>query len=215
MFARLDIAVPAQVQAFLDGSKPTAYVVLSSSTPELLRAVTARAREAGLRVIVGATIHDFGAHADPEIVVAGILPSHEIMPRVDVAITMGGQGSVQTAMFCGTPLVGIPLHPEQELNVALASRQGMALAIAPRHAGTAKMTTTIHRLVSEPGFRQQARRAQGLYAKTDGARDAAAAITGYLNATTERPRSPSISVSAAVRPDPTFRAPLLGPRNEA
>lgn len=182
MFARLDLRVPAPVQPFLDGSRPTAYVVLSSSTPSRLRAVTARARAAGLRVIVGATIHDFGPNDDPDVVVAGILPSHEIMPRVDVAITMGGQGTVQTAMCCGTPLVAIPLHPEQELNVDLAVRQGMALAIAPRHAEGEKMTAAIRRVGSEPGFRHEAMRVKALYAGTDGAASAAAAITRFLAA---------------------------------
>lgn len=182
MFARLDLPVPAPVQPFLDGSRPTAYVVLSSSTPARLRAVTARAREAGLRVIVGATIHDFGPNDDPDVVVAGILPSHEVMPHVDVAITMGGQGTVQTAMCCGTPLVGIPLHPEQELNVDLAVRQGMALAIAPRHADGEKMTAAIRRVVLEPGFRHEAMRVQPLYAGTDGPACAAAAITRFLAA---------------------------------
>jgi UDP:flavonoid glycosyltransferase YjiC (YdhE family) len=190
MFARLDTPVPAAVQPFLDGSRPTAYVVLSSSTPQMLRAVTARAREAGLRVIVGATIHDFGPNGDPDVVVAGILPSHEVMPCVDVAITMGGQGSVQTAMASGTPLVGIPLHPEQELNVDLAARQGMALAIAPRFAGTEKMTAAIRRVATEPAFRQQARRVQAIYAKSDGANRAAAEITRYLSSFAESDSMP-------------------------
>ena len=189
MFARLDMAVPAQVQPFLDGSRPTAYVVLSSSTPDMLRAVTARVRQAGVRVIVGSTIHDFGPNGDADIVVAGILPSHEIMPRVDVVVAMGGQGSVQTAMASGTPLVGIPLHPEQELNVDLAARQGMALAVAPRHARTEAMTQAVHRLLAEPQFRQQARRVQQLYAGSDGAGNAAAAITRYL-ASGNEPRAP-------------------------
>lgn len=182
MFARLNLPVPAAVQPFLDGRRPTAYVVLSSGTPERLRAVTARARQAGLRVIVGATIHDFGPNPDPDVVVAGILPSHDIMPRVDVAVTMGGQGTVQTAMCSGTPLVAVPLHPEQELNVDLAVRQGMALAIAPRHADSEKMTAAIRRLANEPAFRQQARRVQSLYAGSDGAANAALAITRFLAA---------------------------------
>lgn len=197
MFARLKLPVPASVQPFLDGRRPTAYVVLSSSTPRRLRAVTARAREAGLRVIVGATIHDFGPNDDPDIVVAGILPSHEIMPRVDVAVTMGGQGTVQTAMFCGTPLVAIPLHAEQELNVDLAARQGMALAVAPRHADGEKMTAAIRRVVSEPGFRQQARRVQALYAGTDGASRAALEITRYVGTHRALPAAAEAEVSGA------------------
>jgi len=182
MFARLDVPVPPQVEAFLDGARPTAYVVLSSTTPEVLRAVVARVRDAGLRVIVGATIHDFGPVTDPEVVVHGILPSHTIMPRVDVAVTMGGQGTVQTAMASGAPLVGIPLQPEQELNVDLAVRHGMGLAVAPRHAGTARLTEAVRRIVAEPSFREGAQRVKGWYEGVDGATNAARAIRAFLGA---------------------------------
>ena len=187
LFARLDLPIPDAVQGFLDGSQPTAYVVMSSGTPGLLRAVTACARLAGLRVIVGATVHDFGPHSDPGVVVAGLLPSHEVMPRVDVAVTMGGQGTVQTAMCSGTPLVAIPLHGEQELNVGLAARHGMALAVARRHARGDKMTAAIRRVASEPRFKQQARRVQALYANADGADRAAAEIIRCMNASSPPP----------------------------
>lgn len=182
MFARLDLPVPPAVQAFLDGRRPTACVVLSSCTPAMLRAVVQRVREAGLRVIVGATIHDFGPADDLDVVVAGILPNHKVLPFVDVAVTMGGQGTVQTCMASGTPLVGIPLHAEQELNVDLAARQGMAIAMAPRHAGTEAMTAAVRRIVAEPAFRAAARRVQPLYAGRDGAREAAARIAAHLHA---------------------------------
>ncbi|HSW06801.1 glycosyltransferase [Aquabacterium sp.] len=197
LFARLDMPVPATVQPFLDGSRPTAFVVLSSSTPQALRTVTARVRATGLRVIVGATIHDFGPSSDPDIVVAGILPSHRIMPKVDLAVTMGGQGSVQTAMSSGTPLVGIPLHPEQELNVDLAARQGMAIAVAPRHAGTERMTAAVSRLLVEPGFRQQARRVQALYANSDGADRAALEILRHVQPHRRRASAAAVDLRAA------------------
>ena len=165
---------------FLDGSRPTAYVALSSSTPAMLQSVVEQVRLSNLRVIVGATIHDWKAPAHPDVVVGGVMPSHLIMPRVDVAVTMGGQGSVQTAMASGTPLVGIPLHPEQELNVDLAVRQGMALAMAPRHATGEPMSRAVRRLIEEPDFRHQAERVRGLYAHCDGAATAAQAIRNYL-----------------------------------
>lgn len=182
LFAQLNLPIPAAVLPFLDGSQPTAYVVLSSSTAGLLRAVTACARQAGLRVIVGGTLHDFGPNSDPGVVVAGVLPSHKIMPSVTLAVTMGGQGSVQTAMCSGTPLVAIPLHAEQELNVHLAARQGMALAVARRHARADKMTAAIRRVAGDPDFKQQALRVQTLYAKSIGAGRAAAALCRDLAA---------------------------------
>ncbi len=72
------------------------------------------------------------------------------------------------------------MYPEQELNVDLAVRQGMALAVAPRHADGEKMTAAIRRVASEPGFRHEAMRVKTLYAGTDGAASAAAAITRFL-----------------------------------
>lgn len=180
LFAQLDLPIPPQVQAFLDGREPTAYVVLSSSSADLLRQVTARVRAAGLRVIVGATVHDFGPVSDPGVVVSGLLPSHRVMPQVQVAVTMGGQGSVQTAMTSGTPLVGLPLHPEQDLNVDLAARHGMALAVAPRHADTPRLTEAVKRVVTEPRFAASAERVKGWYAGVDGAGRAADAIRRYL-----------------------------------
>ena len=180
LYAKLDVPLPPAVQAALDGAKPTVLVALSSSTPELLRAVTARVRASGVRVIVGATIHDFGPNSDPDIIVAGLLPNHQVMPQVDAVVCMGGQGTVQTAMSSGTPLVGIPLHPEQELNVDLAVRQGMALAVAPRHADSVRLTQALARLLAEPAFRSQARRVQTLYAGVDGAARAAQAIQAFL-----------------------------------
>lgn len=180
LFAQLDLPVPDPVQAFLDGREDTALVVLNSATPELLRAVVQRVRAAGPRVIVGATVHDFGPVDDPGIVVAGLLPNHRVMPRVDVAVTMGGQGSVQTAMASGTPLVGVPLHPEQELNVAQAVRQGMAEAVAPRHAGGPAMTAAVRRVLASPEHQRQAQRVQALYQTVDGAGAAAEAILAHL-----------------------------------
>jgi UDP:flavonoid glycosyltransferase YjiC (YdhE family) len=180
LFARLPLPVPEPVQRLLDGRRPTVYVVLSSSTPKMLRAVMQRVRAAGPRVIVGATIHDVGPVDDADVVVAGLLPSHTIMPKVDLVVCMGGQGTVQTAMASGTPLIGIPLHAEQELNVDLAVRQGMALALAPRHAPGQEMTAAVQRVLRDPAFRQQAQRVRSLYDGVDGADLAAQAICREL-----------------------------------
>ena len=182
LFAKLDLPIPPAVQAFMDGRERTALVVLSSATPDLLRRVVARTRATGMRVIVGATLHDLGPNTDPGVVVAGLLPNHRVMPHVDVAVTMGGQGTVQTAMASGTPLVGLPLHGEQELNVALAVRQGMARALSPRWADSEQLTQAVQRLVDDPQAKHQAMRVRDLYAQVDGATQAAAEIDRFVQA---------------------------------
>ena len=180
LFAKLDLPLPDAVRAFMDRSRPTAYVVLSSASPRMLRAAVQRVRAAGVRVIVGATIHDYGPVDDADTVVAGILPSHRVMPQVDVAVTMGGQGTVQTAMASGTPVVGIPLHAEQELNVDLAARHGAGLAIAPRFVDTPRLTEAVQRVLADARFAEGAAKVRGWYAGVDGAARAARAILDHL-----------------------------------
>jgi UDP:flavonoid glycosyltransferase YjiC (YdhE family) len=180
LFAHLDLPLPPAVAAWLDGRAPTVLVVLSSATPALLRQVVRRVRAAGPRVIVGATIHDYGPNEDPQVVVAGLLPNHRVMPHVSLAVTMGGQGTVQTALASGVPLLGLPLHPEQELNVDLAVRHGAGLALSPRDADTPRLTQAVQRLLHGPGFAQAARRLRAAYAGHDGAAAGARAIRQFL-----------------------------------
>ncbi|MDM0074062.1 hypothetical protein QTH90_06695 [Variovorax sp. J2P1-59] len=180
IYARLDHTIPDRVEAFLHDARPTAYVALSSSTPGFYRRVVAGVREAGLRVLVGATIHELRDLESPDVLVEGILPSHLVMPRVSIALIMGGQGSVQTAMVSGTPFVGFPLHPEQELNVALAMRQGMAIAIGPRHLDEAKVGRAVREIVSQPSYAAAATRARQHYIDVDGPGRAADALLEHL-----------------------------------
>jgi UDP:flavonoid glycosyltransferase YjiC (YdhE family) len=86
---------------------------------------------------------------------------------------------VQTAVASGVPLVGIPLQPEQDLNVHLVQRQGMALCVPPQNASSAEMTKAVRRLVDEPSYREQAGRLQSIVAKIDGAKTAARVISRY------------------------------------
>jgi UDP:flavonoid glycosyltransferase YjiC (YdhE family) len=181
LFAKLDQPMPQPVMRFLDGSRPTVFVVLSSSTRDFLRQVVQRVRAAGVRVIVGATIHEWSEPHDPDVVVAGVLPSHLVMPCVNLVVGMGGQGTSQCAMASGTPFIGIPLHPEQELNVDLVARHGAGTAIAPRHAVTPRMTALVQALLAEPRYKEGALKIQRWGQGWDGAQQAAVAITAYLN----------------------------------
>lgn len=176
LFAHLDVPLPEHVAAFLDQPGPMVYVAITSSPPGLIRRVVRALRPLGARMLVAGTVHELGDLADDRTCVGGILPSHLVMPRVALAVTAGGHGSVQTAMAAGTPVLGIPLQPEQDLNVALLARLGAASAVAPRHAGTARLTRAAARMLAEPSFTAEARRIRDLYAAVDGPAAAAEAI---------------------------------------
>ena len=123
IYAKLAVPMPERVKRLLAGSDPVVCVAITSSPPELIREVVRALRALDVRVLVAATVHDLRDLEDEQVLVEGVLPSHEVMTGVALAVTAGGQGSVQTALASGVPLIGIPLQPEQDLNVALAERQ--------------------------------------------------------------------------------------------
>ena len=180
LFAQLDRPIPARVLQFLSESGPVVYVCPTSVRASFLRTLVPSVEAAGARVLVGATLHEVRDLESDRVLVEGVLPNHLILPEVDAAVLMGGQGSVQTAMASGTPFVGMPYHGEQELNVALAERRGMALRLSPADAGTPRMTEAVGRLLEDDTFRLNASRVRALYAETDGAAGAADAILEFL-----------------------------------
>ncbi|TDW17481.1 glycosyltransferase [Kribbella kalugense] len=175
LFAQLDLPMPVEVQRFLDRPGPTIYLAMTSTPPDRVRSAIADLSRLDVRILVAGTIHDLGDLASDRILIEGVLPSHLVMPQVDLAVTTGGQGSVQTAMASGTPLLGIPLHIEQDLNVALVERLGAARRARP---GTLAALAT--RMLDDPAHREAAERIQKLYAAADGPTQAATTIARQL-----------------------------------
>ncbi|MFI5928433.1 glycosyltransferase [Micromonospora sp. NPDC051543] len=175
LYARLDLPLPERVARFLAEPGPVVYVAVNSAEVGFVRRVVTTIATLPVRVLVAGTHHDLHDMAGDRVMVGGVLPSHLIMPEVDLAITAGGQGSVQTAMAGGTPVLGFPLQPEQDLNLALLERIGAARLLAPRHVG-ARLATLAGEMLADPSYREAARRVQRWYAATDGPANAAEAI---------------------------------------
>ena len=182
LFAHLDIPIPAEVTRFLEtGAGPVVYVALCSTSAEFVRdVVQTLAADLGdlrPRILVAGTTHQgLESLSSSRILVAGTLPSHLVMPLADVAVITGGQGSVQTALAAGTPLIGIPLQLEQDLNIALVERLGAGRAVAQRAARTGRIAEAVRAILADPGHKAEARRVQRLYAEVDGPQNAADAI---------------------------------------
>lgn len=179
LFAELPWPIPQAVEAFLAEPGPVAYVAPTSTSPQLVRQVTAAVRAAGLRALVVSTVHDMADLGSRDVMVVPFLPSHKVMPRVDVAVTAGGQGSVQTALASGTPLVGIPLQPEQEWNVNVAVRTGAARIVGQRRVGR-ELTRAVADLLRDGRAKASAQRVAAIYSRYDGPALAAKAVSEYL-----------------------------------
>ncbi len=181
IFAELDLPVPAPVEAALNRDGPVVYVAITSAPADLTRAVVRDAASLGAEIIVAGTVHDLPDLAGPKVTVGGILPSHRIMPRVDLAITAGGQGSVQCAMAAGTPLIGIPLQPEQDANVHLLERKGAARTLTQDAVGKGKLPSIMREMLAQPSYRRAARTIREAYARRNGPALSAEAILRYVS----------------------------------
>jgi UDP:flavonoid glycosyltransferase YjiC (YdhE family) len=184
IFARLDSPVPERVERFLQQPGPVVYVAITSSTSELVREVVANLCTLDVRLLVAATVHDLADLKSKRVLVEGVLPSHTIMPQVDLAVIAGGQGSVQTALASGLPFVGIPLQPEQDANVAFVERQGAARLVSQRAAGTAALTGAARDLLDNGRYRASAQQLQKAFGAVDGPGAAADAILTLLDSPT-------------------------------
>lgn len=182
LYARLDLPVPAEVDAFLEADEPVVYIALTSVTTAFMRQVVSSARNSGHKVLAAGAGQRLNDLADDRTLLAGTLPSHAIMPRAAAAIIMGGQGSVQTAIASGTPFIGLPYHGEQELNVAVAERLGSAIRMAPQDATTAALPAALARIIGESSYATAAAAAAADYSGVDGGARAAEAIIGWLSA---------------------------------
>ena len=186
IFAELDLPVPDAVESVLRGRHPIVYVALTSAPVELVRRIVAEIQSVDARVIVAGTVHDLADLASAKLIIGGILPSHKIMPQVDVAITSGGQGSVQCAMDSGIPLVGVPLQPEQDANLHFLELRGAARALPIKDVGRGKLADLLREVIEKPGYREAARSIQSVYSGRDGPRLSAQAILRFVQIASER-----------------------------
>ncbi len=114
------------------------------------------------------------------------IPAHQVNPLADAVVIHGGQGTVQTAAFSGTPFVGVAMQAEQQANLDNLALHGAGIRI-PRGFWTAD---TVHaalgRVLSDSGsgekFKARAAKLAQSFAQNDGHRGAGEAIWRFVEA---------------------------------
>ena len=172
IYAKLFGDVPEEVTAFLKTDLPKIYVALTSGEPQVLDRVYEAVKGLKVRVIICSTLHQFEMKQDPNIMVIDYLPSHKVMPLVDLAIIHGGQGSVQTAIESETPIIGIPLHVEQGLNVSIVEKHGAGLMQIKHDIDPIEIRAKIERILNQRSFKTNMERISKLQRKVDGVKKA-------------------------------------------
>ncbi|MFC1889916.1 nucleotide disphospho-sugar-binding domain-containing protein [Thermodesulfobacteriota bacterium] len=108
-------------------------------------------------------------------------PGRRLMEVSDVAVNHGGNGTVYQALISGTPIVGIPSHVDQELNLQRVEDLGFGLKLSPKKLSTQKFINAMELVLNDRKFKQNAMRLKSIAEQYNGAHTAATYIQEYLN----------------------------------
>ena len=95
------------------------------------------------------------------------------MQMMDIAIIHGGQGSVQTAINAGIPIVGIPLHIEQGLNVAMIERHGAGLLQIKHNINPLDIKEKVEQILADNSYKENMMKLSEYQKQVDGVSKAA------------------------------------------
>jgi UDP:flavonoid glycosyltransferase YjiC (YdhE family) len=108
------------------------------------------------------------------------VPALKINAMADVTLSHGGQGTLQTALYSGTPIVGVAAQQEQFINLSHIESCGAGMRIPRNLWNVKKIQKSAYRILSDARYKKSAM-ALGEYIRSlDGAKNAATAIWDFL-----------------------------------
>jgi len=143
----------------------------SSGTPEIFKKlVTILRKNSEISLVCTTTTilnpDELGDNSE-RFYASKFLPTHKVNEMADIAITHGGQGTIQTAAWAGTPVIGIGFQSEQQQNIDGLVRAGMAKRIKMYELNSKRLWKAISFLQHEE-VRAHAKRMQEIVRATDG-----------------------------------------------
>jgi MGT family glycosyltransferase len=135
-----------------DGEEPLLYLSLGSlgsADVELMEKLVAELAAAPYRVVVskGPQADEFELAANMDG--AEFLPQTEILPKVDLVITHGGNNTVTESLYFGKPMVVLPIFWDQHDNAQRLDETGFGVRLDTyRHTGE-ELTGAIERLLAD------------------------------------------------------------------
>lgn len=104
------------------------------------------------------------------------VPAQAVNALADIVICHGGQGTIQTAISSGTPLVGVAMQQEQFINLSNVALYGAGIRV-PFDAWNAKtIRAAVRKIVYDGKFKEAALRLRGRVNAMDGRKRSAEII---------------------------------------
>nr|WP_136313971.1 glycosyltransferase family 1 protein [Actinomyces procaprae] len=185
VYASLPGPVPPLVNELASRGEPVVYFAVGSSGGrELVLDVLPRLAHAPCQILAPVREHlnprDL-AGLPANVHVTGRLPADRLGGAVDLAITHGGEGTVQTSSVQGWPFIGIPLQFEQRFNIQRCVDYGSAVMARRREAADVDWPALVVDALNGRRLRARAERMALELRSIDGPAAAAAAITELIS----------------------------------
>jgi UDP:flavonoid glycosyltransferase YjiC (YdhE family) len=114
-------------------------------------------------VTLGGAIRRDALRAADNCAVVDSAPHSVVMPQAAFVVTHGGHGTVIRALISRVPMLVIPLGRDQADNAVRVTQRGAGLSL-PANAAVEQLRSACERLLTEPAFREAARRLGDLVA---------------------------------------------------
>jgi MGT family glycosyltransferase len=141
--------LPAELR---DGEGPLVYLSLGSlgsADVALMEKLVGELAEARYRVIVSKGPQHTEFELADNMAGAEFLPQTEILPKVDLVITHGGNNTVTESLYFGRPMVVLPIFWDQHDNAQRIDETGFGTRLDTyRHSG-GELTGAVERLLAD------------------------------------------------------------------
>jgi UDP:flavonoid glycosyltransferase YjiC (YdhE family) len=158
--ARQDFPIPSEISR-IPHDRPIVYFAMGSSgTPEIIRNIVRSFKGTPYRVIapIRSFLQKIPDFAVPDnVIVTDWLPALKVNRMADIAVIHGGIGTVMTAALAGTPIVGVPMQPEQSANLAAIARKGFAICVQKSRDPSRQVQAAIRSLLADEDAHRNAR----------------------------------------------------------
>nr|WP_063791944.1 nucleotide disphospho-sugar-binding domain-containing protein [Nonomuraea pusilla] len=122
------------------------------------------------------------------VITDAFVPAPTVNALADLVVGHGGQGTVQTALAAGTPIIGVAMQVEQQINLDHVAARGAGIRIPARRWRAPVIREAVKTVLGTPSYRRRAGDLAASIRSGDGKGAAAERMWRHLRATFGPPR---------------------------